>query len=118
MASHMAGRPGYVAAGYSPEVKEVLAAVGHQLRQRGWTVAAVKGFFSDAGYEVGDGTLRRWTVESGAGTPIISNAKKAGRIRSLTTRGGASQLDGFYRRTKTLIGAATGPSSRTSSVSA
>jgi hypothetical protein len=44
----MAGRAGYVAAGYSPEVKDVLGAVGHQLRQRGWSVAAVKSFLSEA----------------------------------------------------------------------
>jgi hypothetical protein len=44
----MAKRSRYAAASYSPEVKEVLGAVGHQLRQEGWAVSAVKRFLSDA----------------------------------------------------------------------
>ncbi len=54
----MAKRSRYAAASYSPEVKEVLGAVGHQLRQKGWAVPAVKRFLSDAGYDLGEETLR------------------------------------------------------------
>jgi hypothetical protein len=83
----MARRAGYTAAVYSPEVKEVLGAVGNQLRQRGWPVADVKGFLSDAGYTVGDETLRRWTYASRVGEPIVSNAKKTGARKSLDDEG-------------------------------
>lgn len=44
----MKKRSRYTAASYSPEVKEVLGAVGRQLRREGWAVAAVKRFLSDA----------------------------------------------------------------------
>ncbi len=87
MALRMAGRSGCVAASYSPEVKEVLGALGHQLRQRGWSVAALKSFCYDAGYDVGEETLRQWTDASGAGRPIISIAKKAGRRKKLDDEG-------------------------------
>jgi hypothetical protein len=44
----MKKRTGYAAASYSSDVKEVLGAVGHQLRQRGWPLADVKVFVADA----------------------------------------------------------------------
>jgi hypothetical protein len=40
-----------------------------------------------AGYEVGDGTLRRWTNASGAGEAIISKAKKTGARKRLDDEG-------------------------------
>jgi transposase len=83
----MERRGRYAGAQYAPEVKEVLGAVGHELRQRGWPLAAVKSFCSDAGYAVGRETLRQWTDASGAGRSIISNAKKTGARKKLGDEG-------------------------------
>ena len=83
----MAKRSRYSAADYSPDVKEVLGAVGRELRARGWAVAAVKAFLSDAGYDVGDETLRQWTLASGAGRPISSSAKRTGARKKLREAG-------------------------------
>ena len=54
----MRKRTGYAAASYSPDVKEVLGAVGHGLRQEGWAVEDVERFLSSVGYDVGKETLR------------------------------------------------------------
>jgi hypothetical protein len=83
----MRKRTGYAASSRSSDVKEVLGAVGHALRQRGWTVAAVKRFLSEAGYDVGKETLRQWTLASGAGRPVTSNAKKTGARKKLGDEG-------------------------------
>ncbi len=79
----MARRGRYSGAAVSPEVKEALRAVGHGLRQAGWSVPAVKSLFQNAGFDVGGETLRRWTDASGAGQPIISKAKKTGARKKL-----------------------------------
>ncbi len=79
----MARRGRYSGAAVSPEVKEALGAVGHGLRQEGWTVPAVKSLFQNAGFDVGGETLRRWTDACGAGQPIISKAKKTGVRKKL-----------------------------------
>jgi hypothetical protein len=117
-APRMAGRRGYVAAGYSPDVKEALGAIGHVLRQRGWPVADVKNIFLEAGFEVGDGTLRRWTTASGTGTPIISNAKKSGARKKLDDEGRRVAAGWVLSQEKKVDCAATASSSRTNSVSA
>ncbi len=83
----MAKRGRYSGAAYSPEAKEVLGAIGRGLRDRGWTGADVKSFFSDAGYDIGDETLRQWANASGAGRPIITNAKKTGARKKLDNEG-------------------------------
>lgn len=83
----MEGRARYAGARYAPEVKEVLGALEHGLRQRGWSVADLQSFCSDCGYAVGEETLRLWTNASGAGRPIISNAKKMGARKKLDDEG-------------------------------
>ncbi len=83
----MAKRGCYSGAAYSSEAKEVLGAIGRGLRDRGWTGADVKSFFSDAGYDIGDETLRQWANASGAGRPIITNAKKTGARKKLDNEG-------------------------------
>ena len=79
----MASRGTYSGAGYSSEVKEALGAVGHRLRVEGRSVREVAEFFSEAGYAVGDETVRRWTNAAGRGEPIISPAKQAGAEKKL-----------------------------------
>ena len=54
---------------HSPDVKAALGAVGAQLRGRGWSVHDVAEIFAEAGFEVGDTTLRR---------PITSDMKRSG----------------------------------------
>ena len=64
----MARRGGFAAAMHSPDVKAALGAVGAQLRGRG-SVHDVAEIFAEAGFEVGDTTLRR---------PITSDMKRSG----------------------------------------
>ena len=74
----MARRGGYAAAMHSPDVKAALAAVGAQLRGRGWSVHDVAEIFAEAGFEAGDETLRRWTSAVDGGRPVTSNKKRSG----------------------------------------
>jgi hypothetical protein len=80
----MTQRGRYAGAAYSPDVKDALGAIAHELRDEGWTVPAVKGLFSRAGYAVGEETLRLWSNASGAGQPIISTEKKTGARKKLS----------------------------------
>ncbi len=56
-----------------------------------------------AGYDVGEETLRRWTIASRAGGPIISNAKNTGAGKKLDDEG-ASRL-GFIAGEKGRLAA-------------
>lgn len=79
----MAERGEYAGAGYSTDVKAALGAIGHGLRERGWSVREVGALFSDVGYDAGDETLRRWSNASGAGEPVISLEKKSGSTKKV-----------------------------------
>ena len=79
----MAKRGKYSGSGYSVDVKEALGAIGHGLREEGWTVAAIHDFFKKTGFSVGEETLRGWTQAAGRGEPIISPAKQAGAEKKL-----------------------------------
>jgi transposase-like protein len=82
----MAFRGEYRAAGYSSDVKDVLGAVGHQLRTEGRSVRDVVELFSKAGYSVGEETVRRWTTASGRDEHIISSNKKTGAKKKLVDK--------------------------------
>jgi hypothetical protein len=60
-----------------------LGAIGHGLREEGWTVSAVHDLYKRAGFSVGEETLRGWTQAAGRGEPIISPAKQAGAEKKL-----------------------------------
>ncbi len=47
------------------------------------TVTEVASIFSEAGYGVGEETLRRWTKAVGAAQPITSPNKQAGNDKTL-----------------------------------
>jgi hypothetical protein len=53
-------------------------AIGHELREEGWTVPAIQTLYKKSGYVVGKETLRGWTAAAGRGNPIISPNKQAG----------------------------------------
>ena len=74
----MARRGAYEGAAYSPDVKAALGAIGHNLREEGWTVPAVHELYEKAGYSVGEETLRRWSNAAAADQPIISPNKHTG----------------------------------------
>ena len=80
----MARRGGYAGAAHPPDVKATLGAVGSQLRARGWSVHKVGQLFVDAGYAVGDETVRRWTEAVDAGRPIVSPNKRTGAPKELS----------------------------------
>ncbi len=65
---------------------------------------AVKSLFHNAGFDVGDETLRRWTDAFGAGQPIISKAKKTGARKKL----GDEEQMGSARNEKSTGGATVG----------
>jgi transposase len=79
----MALRGEYLEASYSNDVKAVLGAVGHQLRAEGRSVREVAQLFFEAGYALGDETVRRWTNAAGSDEPIISPNKKTGAKKKL-----------------------------------
>jgi hypothetical protein len=74
----MARRGAYEGAAYSLDVKAALGAIGHKLREQGWTVPAVHELYETAGYTVGEETLRRWSNAAAADQPIISPNKRTG----------------------------------------
>ena len=76
--SWMTHRGGFAAAMHSPDVKAALGAVGAQLRGRGWSVHDVAEIFAEAGFEVGDTTLRRWTSAVDGGRSVTSSKKRSG----------------------------------------
>jgi hypothetical protein len=43
---------------YSTDVKDALGAIGHQLRQREWSVREIGEMYLDAGFKLGEETLR------------------------------------------------------------
>src|SRR3990167_996833 len=79
----MARRGNYSSASYSIDVKAALGAIGQQLRVRGWTVREVVKILDEAGYAVGEETVRRWTDRISRGQPIISDAKQTGARKKL-----------------------------------
>ena len=108
----MAHRGGYAGAAHPPEVKATLGAVGSQLRARGWSVREVGQLFVDAGYSVGQRTLRDWSAAVDASWPITSPNKRTGALKELSFAQ-RQVADWFCRRTKKLIYGATAASSLT-----
>jgi hypothetical protein len=96
----MAKRGKYTGSSYSIDVKEALGAIGHGLREEGWTVSAVHDLYKRAGFSVGEETLRGWTQAVERGEPVISPAKQAGAEKGwMKSNGGCSWL-GFARKKK------------------
>ena len=74
----MSQRGRYAGARYSVDVKDALGAIGLELKERGWSVRAISEMYSDAGYGLGEETLRGWTQAVERGEPIISPDKNTG----------------------------------------
>lgn len=74
----MSQRGRYDAARYSVDVKDALGAIGLELKDRGWSVRAISEMYSDAGYGLGEETLRGWTKAVERREPIISPDKNTG----------------------------------------
>jgi hypothetical protein len=96
----MARRGGYMAAVHPPDVKAALGAIGRQLRARSMTVTKVALIFSEAGYGVGEETLRRWT--KAVVQPSLSRlpTSKQATTRRWMTSSAVLQLGGFCCRNK------------------
>jgi hypothetical protein len=103
----MARRGAYEGAAYSPDVKAALGAIGHKLREEGWTVPAVHELYEKAGYTVGEETLRRWSNAAAADQPIISPNKRTGVKKKVDDE---QRQGGFWSKKKSRPSALQGVS--------